>query len=99
MLRFVMTKVVRLATVLIAMLAPCICQAFDSWETNYSTAVRKATAEKKMLLIYFSDASVSAPAESAWLADPNLAKSLANYVTLKMPTSVEAVTAEGTTKL
>jgi hypothetical protein len=99
MLSVVMTKVVRLATVLLAMLVSPLCQAFDSWETDYSTAVRKATAEKKMLLIYFADASVSAPAESAWLGDANLAKSLANYVMLKVPTTVEAVTAEGTTKL
>ena len=87
-------------TALIALVLPCTSiLAADTWETDYSTAVRKATTEKKMLLLYFADASVPATTEAAWLADATTAKSLASYVLLKVPTTAEMATAEGSTRL
>lgn len=90
-----------LRSVIIAgcLVAPTVLKAADSWETDYSTAVRRAIAEKKMLLVHFADGAIPATTESSWTADPATAKSLESYVLLKVPTSVEAVTAEGSVRL
>lgn len=81
------------------MIAATMVQGAESWETDYSTAVRKATAVKKMLLVYFADGSLPASTEASWTSDAATAKSLESYVMLKVPTSVETTTAEGSSRL
>ena len=90
---------VRIAACFALLLSFASLSAADPWETDYSTAVRKATAEKKMLLLYFADASVPATTEAAWFADATTVKSLTSYILLKVPTTAELATAEGSTRL
>jgi hypothetical protein len=94
-----MNHVFRLSTFALCISFAPFVLAAENWETDYSAAVRKATAEKKMLLTYFTDASVSGTTEGSWLADPVVSKSLSSYVMLKLPTTAESATADGSTKL
>lgn len=88
------------ASFLVASMASAgIAGAEEVWLTDYSAAVKKATEEKKMLLVYFSDGAVSADVEASWTADSRVAATIPNYVLLKTPTTGEVSTAQGAIKL
>lgn len=67
------------------------------WQPDYATATQVGAAEKKMVLVVFTDANSERsmiPAIEKQLADPKNAKAVAKHVLVKVPTSA-TITVKG----
>lgn len=72
------------------------------WLTDYSEAMRRATDEQKMLLVYFHDDQANAAHkkfQSKTLADPGVRRRLSQYVCLRLPMSATVEGADDSQRL
>lgn len=66
--------------------------ALPSWETDYGIAVKQATGERKLLVIYFEgpqSCGYCRDFERRTLADAGIQKQLEKFVALRLPTTAE----------
>lgn len=89
-----------IVTLLVISMAQTVIADTPYWYDDYSTAVRTAANEGRMLLIYFRDEDQQKQAEfQRVIADPKVADLLTNYILAELPLDATVGTDKGTSKL